>query len=579
MKKYFTFIFVLFALLHNRVQASPNLLKTNWVQTETNPNEFAWEYVLAAHKWLLANSNELELNAVRSSEIGTHYLFIQKHQGVLVYGASFKLNISLDGKILSESDQLIPIQNLLPIEKASSGLNQKDLVFFHSNENWQVLKRLVQGNEKGEMSEYLYTLNNDLVQTKVLDLMVRKDTLVQTKVYNPDPLTTAEKAYGEGGLWKNYAGADSPELTGELKQKTIQIKFENDTFYAASPYITILDLESPVQTVFRSTQANFSFTRSQSVFREMNCLYHIQTLREYLSSIGLPLTGMQVLQVDPTAYQGQDQSRFSYSQSNPALFFGTGGVPDAEDADVIIHEYTHGINYFIAPNTTNGNERLAVEEANCDFMACQYSKAISTFKWREVFNWDGHNDYWDGRNANSANTYPKDLSSDFYVSSLIWSSMLNDLSDDLGREVITKILLNSIYSYYPNMTMQTAAKLLMQSDSILYGYEHGVIMAQRLNARGFSVVAGIEKLRAINGLNLINSQGFAEGNGNLIVNTTYSDLLTFELSNINGEVIKKSNGFEQQIELNPKDFSSGIYLLRCSDKKGNTSVIKLVRTN
>jgi len=579
MKKYFAFIFILFALLQISVQASSKLLKTNLVQTETNPNEFAWDYVLAGHKWLFANSNELALIAVRTSEIGTHYLFIQKHQGILVYGASFKLNLSFDGKILSESDQLVPINNLLNIEKASSGLNQKDLVFFHSNDTWQILKLLVQGNEKGEMTEYVYTLNNDLVQTKVLDLMVRKDTVVQTKVYNPDPLTTAEKAYGEGGLWKNYAGADSPELTGELKQKTIQIKFENDTFYAASPYITILDLESPVQTVFRSTQANFSFTRSQSVFREMNCLYHIQTLREYLSSIGLPLTGMQVLQVDPTAYQGQDQSRFSYSQSNPALYFGTGGVPDAEDADVIIHEYTHGINYFIAPNTTNGNERLAIEEANCDFMACQYSKAISTYKWREVFNWDGHNDYWDGRDANSPNIYPKDLNSDFYVSSLIWSSMLNDLSDDLGREVITKILLNSIYSYYSNMTMQTAAKLLMQSDSILYGYEHGVIMAQRLNARGFSVVAGVDKLRAINGLNLINSQGFAEGNGNLIVNTTYGDLLNYELSNINGEVIKKSNGFEQQIELNPKEFSSGIYLLRCSDQKGNTSILKLVRTN
>jgi hypothetical protein len=73
---------------------------------------------------------------------------------------------------------------------------------------------------------------------------------------------------------------------------------------------------------------------------------------------------MFVIRVDPTAYQGQDQSRFSYSNSNPALFFGTGGVPDAEDADVVIHEYSHGIFYFIAPNSLGSLQRLAIEEAN-----------------------------------------------------------------------------------------------------------------------------------------------------------------------------------------------------------------------
>lgn len=165
------------------------------------------------------------------------------------------------------------------------------------------------------------------------------------------------------------------------------------------------------------------------------------------------------------------------------MYFGTGGVPDAEDADVIIHEYTHGINYFLAPNTVDGNERLAVEEANCDFMACQYSKAISNYNWRWVFNWDGHNQYWSGRDANSSNVYPKDLSTDFYTSSLIWSSMLNDLSDDLGREIITRILFNSIYSYANNMSMQDAANLLVQSDSILFGNAHFNILKTKVGSK------------------------------------------------------------------------------------------------
>ncbi|MEZ4916786.1 MAG: hypothetical protein R2836_07345 [Chitinophagales bacterium] len=54
------------------------------------------------------------------------------------------------------------------------------------------------------------------------------------------------------------------------------------------------------------------------------------------------------ISVDTHGNNGADNSFFS--PATPLrLIFGEGGVDDAEDADVIIHEYGHAISHFAAP--------------------------------------------------------------------------------------------------------------------------------------------------------------------------------------------------------------------------------------
>jgi hypothetical protein len=556
----------------------PKSIQASTKNIPSSPTQIAIEKVLVQNPWVKTNQNKIELLTLRESEIGFHLTFCQKHQGVNVYGASVKVNLSKNYQVLSFFSSLIPIHVLLPVSNFTAKIAQNERAYLSHNGNWQSVRIAIMPNEMGEMEEHVFDEKGNLLSKKPLDLFLGKDTIVKTKVFNPDPLTTAQKTYGQDNLYKNYNGADAPELTAELKTVDVTLLLKNDTFYAQSPYAQIEDLEAPAQVVFKSKQANFNFTRSSSKFREMNCLYHIEQVRKYLKSIGMPFDSMFVIKVDPTAYQGQDQSRFSYSNSNPALYFGTGGVPDAEDADVVIHEYSHGIFYFIAPNSLGSLQRLAMEEANCDFMACQYSRAISNYNWRWVFNWDGHNEFWPGRDANKPNVYPKDLSTDAYESSSIWSSMLNDIGQDLGREVSTKLLLNSIYSYFPEMNMQNAADLLMQADSILYGYAHANALKLRLEQRGFSVVMSLnEHLKNTLNLAIINSAGFANGSSPVSISKANFGLIQGVVYDIEGRIVLDIPTFSKEISIKPEQLKTGTYFLSIKDEDGNSQVIKLMR--
>ncbi len=583
MKKWIL-IWVLFtvALGANNAQTperTTRIIKLNQTLSVVNIEAEAKQFLIGLYPWLNTNQNELVLISNCKSLVGRHLLFEHLHRGSNVYTSNIKINIAHNGAILSIADNLIEITALAQQHNASLKNDNLKPVYANTLNRLEPLYVKKVKNDTGEYEELLVNENGRVLSRRSLDLYSGgKDTLVGTKVFNPDPLTSAKKLYGDdGGLWVNKNGQDYVELNAQRVPVNVTLSYENDTFYTANKFAKIVDIESPVQIPYQSKINNFDFNRSQPAFREMMSLYHIAQYRGYLKSIGLPFDSMFVINVDVSAYQGQDQSRFSSQNGNPSLFFGTGGVPDAEDADVIIHEYTHGITYFIAPHTTSGNERLAFEEANCDFMACQYSKALSDFNWRLVFNWDGHNVYWDGRNANSPNKYPQDLDPDFYKSSVIWSSMLNDMSLDMGREVTTKILIASMYSYTENMTMQQAAELLVEADSLLYGKMHFWALKNRLIERGFDIPLGMNPENELqNNVSILNSSGFAISSGNLQIQTNLKNGFQIELFNLEGKSMIKTESQHSEISISPQSVPVGVYVLKISSGNQNF-VSKVVR--
>src|SRR4051794_33600882 len=96
-----------------------------------------------------------------------------------------------------------------------------------------------------------------------------------------------------------------------------------------------------------SPSNTFRYTRHADEFEQVMAYYWVTQAQRYIQSLGFGTTRRgidnrpQAIRIDQW---GQDNS-FATDQPKNELRFGKGGVDDAEDAEVILHEYGHAIHF------------------------------------------------------------------------------------------------------------------------------------------------------------------------------------------------------------------------------------------
>ena len=220
-------------------------------------------------------------------------------------------------------------------------------------------------------------------------------------------------------------------------------------------------------------------------------------------------------------------------------------------------------------------ERRSIEEGMCDAMCCAYSKRLNLFGWKKVFNWDGHNEFWNGRDGASTKTYQNKIG-DVYSDSEIWSSAMNNISEALGENVCIKLILAVVPQLNPSSTMKQVAHLMYDADSILNGGVNRWFLANEFNYRQFdSFPTGLIKTAHQLKFSLNNSEAFAHSTGNAEIQITDGEEVTLEIFNLQGALIKQFM-FKHSLQLNPNDFSSGVLIakLKSNNKQGYIKLIK-----
>lgn len=536
------------------------------------------------------SKDELFLEAQFESPEGIYYSYLRRIDSIDVYGQFLKIfldknkNIRRITWLLSGTCSSV-LKNSLPENstlKPAAGLRIKnsEKVWFFNGQTFELLWKLHAMNlNSGLPFEYLINSNGTVYYKSCLHRFFNKgDSIGKGKIFNPDPLTSAQVPYA--GAYIDNFDKDTAVLTDQLQTVFLRVKVKDGLYYLADSLFYFEEIEAPLSAQPILNQAEFYFTRSQLQFEFVNAYFHLTNFRDRIHQYGYTSLPAFRIQVDPHAFNGADASAFSSFFEPPALLFGIGGIDDAEDADVIIHEFGHALVQSAAPNSTVGLERRSLEEGLGDYFAMSYSRSINGFNWQKIFNWDG-NVTWQGRRADSKKIYPEDITGNIYTNGEILLAALAEVYSSLGQTTTDKLVLGSLYGLFGNMSMQQYAQTLLQMDSLQNQGKNTATLHYILAKRGFiESNTVLSPLDLDNGISVLNSYNFAFGLSPLSIRV--NDLATRSYKRLNiytsdGKLyLTQELAQQEDFIFLPQNFRSGLYLFQFQGQNQNHT-IKIIR--
>lgn len=565
-------------------------------------------YLVTQHAHFTQENTQPVLNYQRSSLGGEHYSFIQFYEGFEVFNSELKINLNKQREIISQYDnsynttnwpksiaadaQQLEEQTMGAAIAISQGYHEakteEQAVLAYIEDKLIACKSIILHDEQ-TLAHRLYLVDRSQ------EILVERDlnrydgrSLVTAKVFAPDPITTANQVL-QISPYIDSSDADNIALNQERRTVIMDVFQDNNfNYYLDNDWVVITDFSSPNIDNFVFTSPDLDFTRSQPEFEAVNAYYHITRFNQYIrDSLGMPALSNFKIQVDPHGLNGQDNSLFTAGGNNPRLTFGEGGVDDAEDADVIIHEYGHALSYQASPGGNSGADRPAIDEGFGDYVAASYSRAYSSFRWDDVFTWDGHNENfpwgWNGRIAADTSYYSASYvnSVTIHTAGQLWASSLMEIWGILGREIADKLALQTLYSLSSGLTFPDAALAYLQADTLLYGGAHyNTIYPIFVNRRFLGPSVGLNNgtATATPSIKISNTEGFAYYNQPAVVTST-APIIKLELYDLTGKLVYTENGNHALVnKFSVNNLPKGVYALRIQTSMGNTTH-KLVKAN
>jgi Zn-dependent metalloprotease len=458
-----------------------------------------------ARTFLQENSDAFQLSGPGTSLLtdnvqtvlgSSHIRFTQTYQGIPVFRGdvvvsvngnsevSMVINNSKDAiqvastiPLVSEEDALQIARERVGIKGRTTGKPDRSELMIYRTENWidHLAHRVLMTNEDpmGDWQVFIDALTGEVLSVE--DLFANERVQGSGYVYLSDPLSATRRMYNSAGFADNN-DADTDSLNAYRTHVTLDsLTLENGIYKLNGPYCNVTDIESPVDPDYYAANSpnGFNYTRSAQEFEAVNVYYHVTTAYKHLLDLGFSVPSLTQIRLDPHGFMGQDNSHFS--PSGNWIAWGEGGVDDAEDADVIWHEYGHAIMYNIITNW-GGGECGALGEGFGDYWAGSYSHSLnqwttSDYQYNWVFNWDGHNPFWLGRALNDSRTYPFG-GLEIHTAGQIWSAALMGIWNDLGREITDRLVIKSFYYLGSGTTGADAAQAILQADRDLYSGAH-----------------------------------------------------------------------------------------------------------
>ncbi len=241
----------------------------------------------------------------------------------------------------------------------------------------------------------------------------------------------------------------------------------------------------------------FYYKRGDSRFCEVMAYYHIDSCQRFIQELGFKNVCNKQIKVNACA-----EGTGSYFDSDSkAITYGAIGIPDAEDADIIVHEYAHAILDDQVPFLGLTEEGCAIEQGFGDFLAaCYFSEENDGFNREAVGDWNGIGTVLHCiRRVDNQKYYPENFQGVMTCDAdgEIWSAALWDLYLTLGgnskekdnrtraRERSIRLVLESHFFLTALSNFIDGAEAIIMANKNLYNGSDGEKIRDVFIKRGF----------------------------------------------------------------------------------------------
>ncbi|WP_406831182.1 M36 family metallopeptidase [Pedococcus sp. KACC 23699] len=289
---------------------------------------------------------------------------------------------------------------------------------------------------------------------------------------------------------------DSDAAVPASAYATVPIRNLDGSGYLRGEWATVA---SATGTPAYSSTNTFRYTRHQDQFEQVMAYFWVNQAQEYLQSLGfgstLPGIVHQSFDVKVDQYGGDN----SYQTDKPyRVRLGKGGVDDAEDAEVIVHEYGHAVHASQVPGYGTSEEAGSIGESFGDYFAVSVGLAAAKqYGWpvkaQEACPMD-----WDSTSYTAAphcirrfdlNLTVADKKGEVHYDGQIWSQALWEIRKGyqaMGKPTTAwdRTLINSQFRYAPGTSFSAAAKATYTEALAKDGAAAASLVKSRFAARG-----------------------------------------------------------------------------------------------
>jgi Zn-dependent metalloprotease len=436
---------------------------------------------------ITASFNDLRFDKTSESLGAKTVLFQQYFEGTPIHGAWVAVHINIQNRVFMVKNDTVPVEKikkkvtktkaaLMPGRKIDAIIKtkikeygildspiKKESMIYSLKGNLRRAWKVRFGTIKPAASWILF------IDSATGHIIEERNVLRKVSgtghVFKPNPIVTLNRD-------DLYDLKDTDQEVFIPAYKKVTLNDLAQSGYLKGPYADTTNTPNPA----KSTIFDFVFTRYDDRFEEVMAYYHIDSVQRYIQSLGF--TGDKGILDRPikvNAHGGkEDNSYYNPSPSRKDLTFGDGGVDDAEEADVILHEYGHALQDAIISGFGQTNEGRSMGEGFGDYLAAsffsKYKKGERKVKFAE---WDAKG-YAGGpdeclRRLDSDKHYPEDMEGEEHSDGEIWSACLWKVRKLLGKIKSDTVILESHFYLSQYSDFKDGAEAVIMAEKNIYG--------------------------------------------------------------------------------------------------------------